>query len=59
MYPLWKNKINQACLVRDKHSYCNENDACNIQFVPMVNMLKDDNSPVYANLALAIVARFW
>lgn len=70
-----ENKINQECLVRDKHNYCNENNTCSacgeciskcnlgaisdkIQFVPMINLLKDDNSPVYAIVAPAIVGQF-
>lgn len=70
-----ENKINQECLVRNKHNYCNKNDTCSscgeciskcslgaisdkIQFVPMVNLLKDDNSPVYAIVAPAIVGQF-
>lgn len=70
-----ENKINQACLVRDKHNYCNENDTCStcgeciskcslgaisdkIQFVPMVNLIKDNNSTVYAIVAPAIVGQF-
>ncbi len=70
-----ENKINQACLVKDKHNYCNEKNTCSacgaciskcslgaisdkIQFIPMINLLKDNNSSVYAIVAPSIVGQF-
>ena len=70
-----ENKINQECLVKNKHSYCNESNTCSscgeciskcslgaisdkIQFIPIVNLLKDKESPVYAAVAPAFIGQF-
>ncbi|WP_042276073.1 [Fe-Fe] hydrogenase large subunit C-terminal domain-containing protein [Faecalimicrobium dakarense] len=70
-----KNSKEGACLIKNKHSNCNETNTCNacgeciskcslgaisdkIQFIPMVNLLKEETCPVYAIVAPAFVGQF-
>lgn len=70
-----KNSKEGSCLIKYKHSNCNETDTCNacgeciskcnlgaisdkIQFIPMVNLLKDEDCPVYAIVAPAFIGQF-